>query len=279
MLTLPPVSPSIRFLTNAQSERVRRMFPGQRRECPTCGDRKTFLWYGQGRDPDTIGEYECPCDDQWRLHRRLLHCGVPDNYQRLGWDDFFITPNPEAVEWVGDYLDDTEARMRGGEGAILYGPRGSGKSLLSYIFIKMLIDKGVDCYAITFHDYLDALTATWRDKEDRDWFNARIRNAPVLMIDDVGREYNKGAGTLGENSLETVLRHRVSRAMPTIITTNENPDELLKTYGGHTASLLSEVMEEFEFEASEGEANRKRTRKRFRQENRDLKITRPCMVG
>lgn len=270
---LPPVSPGIRFLTTAQSERVNAMFKRSRRHpCLTCSGRGVFRWYTEGRNPDSVSEFECPCDDQFRLHRRYLHSGITDAYQRLGWDDFFDL-NADALDWVLEYTDNVEGYLRSGMGAIIWGDKGTGKTLLSTMLAKTLVSQGVDCYSSTFHGMLEALSAGWRDKDDRDWFNRRVRNADVLLVDDVGREKNKGTGSLGENALEEVLRHRTASAAPTIITTNDSPDRMRTEYGSHTMSLLSEAALEFRFR---GRDSRARVQERSRFEIRS-KIIRPVM--
>lgn len=272
--TLPPVPSSIRFLTNAQAERVNSIYSTTSKDsCSTCHGTKTFRWYTEGRDIDSVEEFQCPCDDQWRLHRRFLHSGITESYQQLGWADF-IELHDDAAAWAIDYIDNAEYAVGSGMSAIIWGTRGSGKSMLSNLMVKRLIADGIDCYTNTFSGILEAFSSGWKSEADRDWFNDRIRNAPLLLIDDVGRERNKGAGSLGENTLEEVLRYRTSRSMPTLITTNVPPEELSKGYGFHTMSLLSENAIDFRFE---GEDRRVEIRKRKAAEYA-ARVTRPRMV-
>lgn len=276
--TLPPLSDSIGTLTTEQSNRLRQTYPGlpSVKNCITCRGNRQFRWYaplGQ-RDPECVEQYDCPCEDQYVLHRRFLHAGIHENFQRLGWADFEHIP-AEAVDMAMEYLDNAEAFVAAGFGLVIHGDKGNGKTLLSNLILKELVAAGFDCYANTFAAMIDAFADGWRDKEDRKWFSSRIRNADVLLIDDLFRERNKGVGTVGENALEETLRHRVARSKPTIITMNPDPAEIEKGYGSHTVSLLAERARVYAFH---GPDRRAEMNERFRAEVL-AGLTRPIVVN
>lgn len=236
---LPPLPRGIRLLTTDESRALNdrlRMAAVTVQNCITCHGAKTFRWKdANGQDID----FDCSCEDQYVLHRYLLHCGVMLNYQRLGWADF-VHLSEKAATAAAAYFDNRDRYVNAGIGLVLTGKRGNGKSLLAYLLLKQLIGEGVDCYATTFSDMIEAFAAGWQDRASSRWFSRTVRNAGVLLIDDLGRERNKGPESVGDNMLETVVRHRVSCQQPTIITTNLSEDDILSGYGGHTMSLLSE---------------------------------------
>lgn len=220
--------------------------PGKHRGyCPTCLDKGTFRWYvpdaeGGTRNPDSIGTYECPCADQYLLWRRFLHAGITETYQKLAWDDYYALSD-QVAEPLLDYLENADGFIQAGLALTIWGTsKGTGKTLAATLVAKNLVVRGYDVYVQKFSDMLDAFAAGWKDREDKVWFNERIRNAAILVIDDLGREQYKGVETLGSHTLESVLRHRVTRDMPTLITTNFTPEQMTGGYGGHTVSLLSE---------------------------------------
>lgn len=243
--TLPALPPGIGDLTDAEARHLDQTFPKSntnRANCLTCGGARTFRWYAPSSREEVV-TYDCPCSEQYRLSRWLWHSGVGLLYQRLGWPDL-TRPPFIGVDTYLDYLDHAPSYVRTGLGIVFHGPRGTGKTMIGNLVLKDLIGRGFGCYQTSFTAMVDAYAKGWRNDEVLTWFDTRLRNAEVLFIDDLGRERNKGEGTVGESMLEEVIRHRVACQMPTILTTNLDPGAaesvLRKSYGGHTLSLLSE---------------------------------------
>lgn len=241
MQRLPALPEHIRLLRTDESAALDLRYPQSKTSivnCLTCKGTKTFRWYAPGTSD--IVDYECPCTDQYVLSRWLWNSGIQPTYQRLGWRDFERLPDSAAIA-VSNYLDILERAADSGLGLTITGPKGNGKTMLAYLILKEAVAKGLEVYATSFTQMIDTYAEGWRDKALGQWFNRRLRDAPLLFIDDLGRERNKGAGSVGDNMLETVLRHRVGCSMPTIITSNIDAAALGEAYGGHTESLLSEV--------------------------------------
>lgn len=244
--TLPELPPAIRPLLNPDSEHLRRLYPNipaSPRTCITCKGTKTFTWYAHGRVDPVV--YKCPCKDQFVLHRVLLASGIKESFQRLGWADF-TEGTDTALKALTEYHNHMEAYLNAGFGLILSGNRGTGKSLMAYLMLKDLMKVGKICHATTFANMIDLFAAGWSSPEDRAWFNSKVRNADVLLIDDLGREHNKSESSVGSTMIEAVVRDRVNRSLPTFLTTNLTPSEVAQGYGPHTMSLLSEKSETVE---------------------------------
>lgn len=294
--TLPEPPVTIRPLTDDQSNWLRQRYPDLAYtpdKCITCGGKKTFRWYAPG-SRDEVVTYDCPCPDQFLLHRAFLHSGIGVNFQRLGWDDFTHI-DPAHKETVADYLANNDNYVRAGIGLIAYGPMGNGKSMLGNLLTKGLISFGHSGFYTTFSEMLNTFAGGWHDKEERLWFHARVKNAGVLCIDDLGRESKREefvgkeraaatGETVGkvrttrswvENALEETIRHRVANSKPTIITTNLDPERIEAGYGGHLLSLLRERCFTLRFT---GEDRRSEMRVRFINEARDG-LRRPVMIG
>ncbi len=241
---LPTLPPAIRPLTTLQSRSLDARYPTSRQtldNCITCNGAKTFQWFAPGSRTEVV-TYDCPCRDQFLLSRWLWNSGIMKRYQRLGWADFTSLPDSTATQ-VAEYISQVERYSRAGLGLVLYGPRGTGKTLLSNLVLKEIISKGHDCYATTFPQMIDSFAEGWTSPEQKRWFNQRLRDARMLLIDDLGREHKgreRANSSVGETMLENVLRHRVASSLPTIVTSNQTPEELTVAYGGHTESLLSE---------------------------------------
>lgn len=275
-LTVPPTK--VRHLTNEQAAKVDAAYPALARSpyrCDTCKDTGRFRWYvpEDERDLDSVGEYECDCRSQFLMRRRFLHSGILTMWQKMSWVDY-TWGDVEVLEACLDYLDRAPDRVYAGRGLCLWSEqRGTGKSMATMMLAKGLVLDGYDVYANTFSAMLEAFSAGWTDRADRRWYNERIRNATVLVIDDVGKERNKGVDTMGANALEEVLRHRVQSDLPTIFTTNFDPQRLEHGYGRDVTSLLSEKVQMVQVH---GRSSREEKAARDAAEDR-LHLTRPVM--
>jgi DNA replication protein DnaC len=237
---LPPNPPACQSLTDPDRERLKRDNPGlwsdPEKTCLTCQKRGAFSVRQDGQ----VLAFDCDCAAQWKLHRWLLNSGVGLRYQRLSWTHC-DSVNKVAVAAVTDYLDYSDRYVSAGRGLTLGSPAmGTGKTMLATLLFKALLADGLDGYMVQFNDMLNLFSAGWRNEEDRKWFIRRVRNAGVLVVDDIGREH-KGRAEVSEAMFDEVIRHRDASCKPTIITTNYTEQELLQGYGGNIMSLLSGV--------------------------------------
>lgn len=170
--------------------------------------------------------------------------------------------DPSAREMVDTYLANMDAMLARGLGLLLHGGiQGTGKSLMAILTLKGILAKGHDCYFTTFSGLIERLMSGWDSKEQKAWFHSRIRNATVLVVDDVGREMKQRRMTsdgmkdyntaTSEFAIESVLRHRVANALPTIVTTNLSVDQLRDSYGQHFRSLMGEAMLQVAFRGTD----------------------------
>lgn len=230
-------------------------------QCITCGGEGRFLWLDADGEAVT---YECPCRDQWILYAAFTAANIPKRYQKLSWLDLGAT-EPEARSFVARYLDNSKTHIRSGVGLFLYGKTGTGKSSLAALALKKLISQGHDCYYTTFNDLIKDFTAGWRDNDEREWFQRRVKNATVLVIDDIGKEYS-GRGDFVKPLVDEMIRHRVAAETPTIITSNLDAAEISKTYGESIYWLMREGVKAYEFS---GENYREVADKRMDREARE----------
>lgn len=274
---LPSLPHQIRLLTDVELERLKTRFPklpSSPKKCPTCRGSGTFRWWAGEGSERQIETYDCDCVGQWTLYLYLLNANVGLAYQRLSWSD--VVAEPGAVDKAKDYIAHADAYMDAGAGLIFYGTTGAGKTTLETLILKHLLGLGYDGYFTTFSEMIDTYTGGWNSTEEKAWFHKRIKNAEVLAMDDVGREYQaRRSSGLPESTFDEVIRHRVAAATPTIITTNLNLDLLQQGYGGNVMSLLHERATTYSFT---GEDFRDRQRMRLADEIA-LGLTRPVVLG
>lgn len=273
---LPPLSKHIRVLTAEESARLDaadRFLPKSLKECVTCHGRKKFRWWEDYGASDKIVDYECPCSEQFVLFKYLLNAGVQLAQQRYALGDVTHV-DPKATQAMIEYVLDYEFFMGQGRGFIFQGDRGTGKTLLAVIMLKMLLDKGVEGHYILFDTLLDRYSDGWKEKKDQVWFDQRIRSIPLLVVDDIGKEASFRTG-FSSVAVDSLFRSRVQAGKPTIITTNLSTDKLQSTYSTALETIAGQAMS-FQFK---GKSYRESEHEKERIDiETKLRLTRPVTI-
>jgi DNA replication protein DnaC len=219
------------LLSDGELNRLLAKFPELRASsdeyCPTCEKTGHYRW----RDVDN----NCDCAGQLRLYKKYLSSGIGKPYQRLSWDDMVADVHPE-LEPIRKYVANPEPYIKRGLGVLLWGPPGTGKTMVSTLILKDLIRSGYTGFSATMAAMVEYFTAGWGGKtEEKDWFTDKFLNSQILLLDEVRRE-----NRLAESTFDHILRTRVHEGRPTILTTNLTPAELENGYGSSILSLLVE---------------------------------------
>jgi DNA replication protein DnaC len=218
----------VKPLTPEQLKKI-QTFPQYTGICPTCNGEKTFTTDGVTHD--------CDCKGQLELQRRYFAANIGSLYHIIHFDDFF-DPEGELADTVRDYVDAFEDNLYYGRGITFDGDLGTGKTFAAIVILKELVKKGYDGYFITFDDLLNVQSRGWDDLESNKEFY-RIRDADILVVDELfdALEGTKKKELLAD-TLERIVRYRVSNRMPTIITTNLKPEQEARAYP-RVSSLLA----------------------------------------
>lgn len=228
MFTLPPLPDGVRTLRDDELARLRRFHPSLQRslaECRTCLGNRVFRWYAEPDRPlstGTVVDYECDCARQLRLSYWLMWHNIGVQQARWCWGDAEYVPEP-VHRSVQEYAERVQAYAARGLGLFLYGTgNGTGKTLIATLLLKRFIAQGLSGYWTTFNQLIDSYTATWRDAEERDWFERNVRNTQVLVLDDIGKEAAGRKNTV-DAAIDSLLRTRVQNGLVTIATSNYSP--------------------------------------------------------
>lgn len=276
MFQLPSLSPHIRVLTKEESDRLDRQYsflPKNLKDCVTCKGKKCFRWWSEYNIPNSgISEYVCPCAEQFTLYKYFLNAGIGLEYQRYNIGDL-ESVSKKAVAEANEYLVNADYYMARGRGFIFQGDRGTGKTLLASILLKQLLDRGIDGYFTTFNDMIDNFTSGWKDDQQKGWFDARVRNIPLLVVDDIGKEY-VGRVAVSQVMIDNIFRSRVNNALPTIITTNLTPEQMADRY----SSALETIAGRSQVHIFTGPSYRN---KQYQEQEEEIKngLTRPIVVA
>ena len=217
------------LLGDKELERLLVKFPELRASpedyCPTCQTKGTYRWQGE--------DHPCDCAAQLGLYKKYLSSGIGKPYQCLSWDDVDTELDPQ-LQPIYKFLSDPEKYLSRGVGVYLWGPPGTGKTMIATLILKDLIRKGYTGFSATMAAMVEYFTAGWGGNTDeKEWFTGKFLNSQILVLDEVRRD-----NRLAESTFDHILRTRVHEGRPTIITTNLTPDELESGYGSSILSLI-----------------------------------------
>ena len=128
-----------------------------------------------------------------------------------------------------------------GQSWLLWGPHGRGKTGLATGWLRhwMGVDERpqetdhiVEGLFVTLPDLLSQVRATYGPDGGTSEADVvqRYREAPLLVLDDLGAEHVKGAGWL-EDILYRLIGYRHDNLLPTVFTSNLSPQELGERIG------------------------------------------------
>jgi len=199
--------------------------PSPSSNCPICkgaGFVHPLLPSGK---PDFSRVVACRCTqqgvDQERQSRlqRYSNLGL---LTRLTFDNLLPqgrSGNPKSQEQFKSVYEAAKAFAAEPKGwLILSGPSGCGKTHLAAAIANERIRRGYPVFYITAADLLDHLRAAFNPNSEMpyDEFFDQVRNAPLLILDDLGAQ---SSTPWAKEKLDQLLTHRFNSELPTVIVT------------------------------------------------------------
>lgn len=206
--------------------------------CPKCGGESICGGLGVMRFDVPIEDarfgklFRCPnypLEQDEERKAKLRRMSNLDAYRDKTFDNF-LTDRPglvyaerQSLELAFQIAVNFATDPRGW--LLLEGNYGSGKTHLAAAVGNIRLSRGDMVLFITTPDLLDHLRNTYSPSADIDYDEMfdRIRNAPLLILDDLGAE-NPSSWAL--EKLFQLLNYRYSHRLATVITTNTNLDML-----------------------------------------------------
>jgi len=177
-----------------------------------------------------------------KAHMELMR--IP---RRFWQSDFDLIPDCEGKELLRSYLRNIDEALDRGEGLLLWGPNGHGKTSAAVIAMKEARRRG----ASSFFVQAETLRSSVLDGtmfSDEKTLMERAREVDFLVIDDLGKEHTGETG-FTERIFENLIRERTACKRVTVITTNLPPNSqtpkeasLRKRYISSMLEIMREAM-------------------------------------
>lgn len=178
--------------------------------------------------------YDEPVIIEVNPNEAYAKAGIPKRYYDMSFEwlrkyGTFPKENSEAYDVVKKYSDNLKSNLDSGKGLILRGPAGTGKTSISVSILKQAMALGKGCLMISMPNLLDTmLTLSKGDNVAYLRFEQKLRNIPLLLLDDFGAEYSKSDWV--PSKVESIIIDRYNRMKPIILTTNYSDAWTEKNY-------------------------------------------------
>ncbi|NIV36209.1 MAG: ATP-binding protein [Anaerolineae bacterium] len=185
----------------------------------------------------------------------------PDDFSRsltlskaglVGWlaeatfDAYEAPLGTKEAKWKQIAENYCQAMLKGNLGRkpwlVLWGPFGTGKTHLGAAVLHRAIGAGQLCYLRVWPDWLESIRDTFGGSGNSGAITAEFRRGRVVLLDDIDKERpaQDDVGNWAQQKLFTALNYRYNKGLPTILTFNRKPMEMVPWLG---AAIVDRLME------------------------------------
>ena len=152
--------------------------------------------------------------------RRMRELGFADAEMQNWTFDRDDGKNEQISQAARKYVENFEEMKSRGQGLLLFGGVGTGKTFISACIANALIDKGFPCLVTNFARLVNTLSGMFEGKQN---YIDNLNNFDLLVIDDLASE--RDTEYMGE-IVQNIIDSRYRAGLPIIITTNLTSEEL-----------------------------------------------------
>lgn len=149
--------------------------------------------------------------------------GIPKRYAHIDLGYIKAKGVPEQakanVAIVEDFIIHIQERLDSGDGLLMRGGVGTMKTTLAVAIMKAAIEKKNQAFFIPMANMMDNLMQL--EGNEKRAFEKKLVEVPLLVIDDLGMEYEKGYAQV---KIRAIINDRYNKMKSTIVTTNLGKD-------------------------------------------------------
>lgn len=181
-------------------------------------------------------------DERRRIDGALSSSQIPRRFSECSFDGY-MTAGLHAS--VAAAKSAAQQSLGNGQGLVLCGPRGTGKTHLAAAMALTRLREGRLAVFVCVPDLLDDMRGDGRRSDDpegeREGALCVARSAPFLVLDDLGRQ--RTTEWAGER-LYMLINYRYSHDLQTVVTTNaDGPRDLAASMGEQGEYIVSRLSE------------------------------------
>lgn len=163
--------------------------------CPHCGRELEPIVLPDpfgAPEPHVVGREPCTCPGAVRERAERMRedadrrAREKAERRRRGYERAGIKPRFMSAE--SPAADGLMSGVRGGRGAYIFGPVGTGKSHLAYAVARMAVDGGMGVRVTDMPEIIARIKGTFGTRESEEDVLAGLSRCDLLVIDDLGKE-------------------------------------------------------------------------------------------
>lgn len=159
------------------------------------------------------------------LKKRIKSVYMPKDIKEATFDQFELTHGrrtalDQSIQFVEDYIQRPDAYHKG---LYLHGAFGVGKTYLLGAIAHELSTFGYPSTLVHYPTFATEMRGSVADQTTSTKLDV-YKNAPILMLDDIGAEY--ATSWIRDDVLGVILQFRMQNELPTFFSSNFNMNRL-----------------------------------------------------